>query len=327
MNNTNVTLAALSHKLARVGHKHIIVEAMAVRSYKYEGPILKDVHTIAQVIRKSLKDVPGNYRKTYKVRGKQAYEAKISQLGVPADLIKRYSDLTVVIGPGTSKAQGMFIPKQDTISLTYSFAMIDETVIDFRPALRSLDVVIEHELRHYVDFHTGLHRDAMMQNSGNEDSSYTGYYSQELEVDARLTALFLKINRLFRGSALLALNNKIDSMTKEHRTMLTSFDKFWTWLVVYDRKMASGASMDARFLSTEALMESKGKSEEFWKFLREEYGMAFRLVKASEVTPAQKKAWTELHKELGKKQPDAKDVAKITKIATSSVANNIKAKA
>lgn len=312
----HIKLHKLSRQLTTAGVKHVIVEAMAVRPYQQEAPVLKDVHDMAQAIRRSLKNVPENYTRTGTLRRKPVYEAMLSSLGVPAEITKRYPDLTVTIAPGTDSAHGFFSPTLNTIQLTYSPAMIDETVVDYRNAFRGLDVVIEHELRHYVDHSTGLHREAMKKiKDGIKDDSFTGYYAQEHEIDARLTSLFLKVNTLFKGSALMALNNKVDAMSKEHRSLLLDFPAFWAWLLKYDRKL-SLASIDTRYLPREALLETEGKSKEFWKFMREEYGMAFRIVKASEVTPAQKKAWVALHKEANKTSQE--DATKIKKIATAS---------
>lgn len=312
----HIKLRKLSQQLATAGIKHVVVEAMAVRPYTYEAPILKDVREMAQAIRRSLKNVPANYVHKGYLRRKPVYEAMLSELGVPKEVMSRYPDLCVTIAPGTDASQGYFSPTLNTIQLTYSQAMVDATIVDYRPVFRGLDVVIEHELRHYVDYSSGLHKAAMHEiKDGIKDSSYTGYYSQEHEIDARLTSLFLKVNTLFKGSALLALNNKVDTMTKEHRALLLNFNAFWLWLLKYDRKL-SIESIAERHLTREAMIETEGKSKEFWKFMREEYGMAFRIVKADEVTPAQKKAWIALHREVNKTNQEATN--KIKKIATAS---------
>lgn len=307
-------LHKLSLQLACAGVRSYVVEAMAVRSREYEVPILEDVHAMAQCIRRALKNVPGNFD-THDNYKKPYFTSKLSLLGCDKNIIKKYGDLDIAILPGTSNASAMFYPKALAIHLTYVPSMVDSTIIDYRPVLRSLDTAIEHELRHFVDYVTGLHKKAMDDLSRNPDKSHTGYYSSEHEIDARLTSLFIKINSLFKGSALLALQGKIDAMTKKHRELLMNdYVGFWSWILDEDRKL-SIRSIDARYLDKPAQDEVYGKTHEFWMFLKEAYGMALRIVKADKVTKQQKKAWDKLHAELRTRSVDQTALKVITKIA------------
>ena len=315
------TLKQLSKKLALAGHEHVlvVVTAMAVRSYQYEGPILKDVQVIAQCIKRSLSDVPANYGTAGKRFGKQCFSAKISELGVPANIVKRYDDLVVAIEPGSTSALGLFFPGKNTIQLTYSPAMVDATTTNFKSMFRGLDVVIEHELRHFVDYCTGLHLADLLKPQDRKDGSFDQYYNTELELDARLTALYLKADTLFRGSAILALQGHVDKMSKQQHNQLKDFNAFWSWLIGFDVKLDSLAAMQ-HGLSRENWKEAEGKSKEFWKFLREEYGMAFKAIPVQEVTPAMKTAWLKLvekskHASTEDASTDSTTKKAITKIA------------
>lgn len=297
------------------GQTHVVVTAMAVRSYKVEGPILEDVHEMAQIIKKSLKNVPGNYKETTKnyfgvgaARNKPRYISTLEELGASEELVKKYGTLIVVIEPGGNDSLGTFYRPQPgidaaTISLTYSPAMIDDSVVNYESAFRGLSQTIEHELRHYVDFATGIGKKSM-ENKGRE-ASYSDYYNLEHELDARLTALFINIARLIRGSALLALKNKIDSMSKKHHELLKNGeDNFYRFLLSYDNSSKHNA-MVQYLLNDTMKKEAEGKCKEFYKYLFEKYAMALKAVKKEDVTPAMKKAWADLHKESSRNDETA----------------------
>jgi hypothetical protein len=139
-----------------------------------------------------------------------------------------------------------------------------------------------------------------------------------LELDALLTALYLKADTLFRGSAILALQGHVDAMSKQQHNQLRDFDAFWSWLIDYDKKLGGVAAMQ-HGLSKLNWKEAEGKSREFWKFLREEYGMAFKAVAVKEVTPAMKTAWLRLVEKAKRGQAtepvDSATKKTITKIA------------
>lgn len=291
--------------------------AMAVRSYKYEVPVMNDVHMISQCILRALKDVPSNF---IKQAGRYPeYEQNISKLGCPKELVEKYSDLDVTITRGSGSALAYFV-KPNTIILQYVPGLVDDATKDYRSALRGLDVVITHETRHFVDYNSNLHRKAIDAKKDVSDSSFKGYWNKEYEIDARLTSLLLRVDRLYKGSALLALQGKVDALTKEHRKLLLGrFFDFFIYLASVDSKL-SVQNLSLHLLDAEGRKEVEGKCEEFFKYLKIEYGMALKTVKSDQVTNEMKKAWTELHQQLQKQgsrdrvQNDSDDKAQIKKI-------------
>lgn len=186
-----------------------------------------------------------------------------------------------------------------SISLTYSPDMIDDSIVNYESALRGLVGVIEHELRHFVGYSIGIDKEAM-DNFTRPDTSFTDYYNKEYELDARLTALFISIARLVRGSALLAIQNKVDSMSKTHHELLKNGpEHFYRFCLTHDRKSEHKAMLD-HILTPEMKKEAEGKCKEFYKYLFEKYAMALRAVKKEDVTKDMKAAWTDLHKAVPK---------------------------
>jgi hypothetical protein len=324
-------LQEVSKHLVSAGVKHVIVTAMAVRSYKKEGPWLEDIHTMAQCIRRSLKNVPENYSRphnyqnrqpsvmrvsNYKVSPKPVYEAQLRSLGCPKDVLDKYGDLLIRIEPGTGDARGVFYKPgsaepEAVIVLTYVGNMVDSTVVDYSTVFRGLSSTIEHELRHFVDYSTGTHKKAM--DTLKEDLTFADYYNHEHELDARLTALFVKIAQLFRGSALLAIQkNVVDAMSKSHHDLLKNGkEAFYRFCREYDVKSGQRAML-SNILTKEMQAEAEGKCHEFYEYLRVKYGMALRAVRKEDVTKEMKDAWADLHKASPKK-----DIDPIKKIASA----------
>lgn len=305
-------LQALASDLASSGIKHKVV-GMAVRSYKYEGPIIKDVHVMSRAVKKMLLDVPGNMDLKGTKQGKPVYTCLLGDLDVPSALVSnaedsKYGNLEIELSPADKSAVAWFIPPSK-IQLMYSSAGVDFKTVDFRPYLAGFDQAVEHELRHFCDevlkTHKSKHSDR------THEGSYSEYYNYEHEIDARLTSLFVKVDMLFRGSSLLVLQGKIDSMSKSHHNLLKAgFDSFLDWLRTYSNKV--GVDCFTMFKYTaENRKDVVGKCEEFYKFLIEEYGMALRVVKADSVTPEQTRAWKELLESSKDKQQHIKQISKI----------------
>ena len=287
-----------------------VVTGMAVRSYRVEGPILKDVHTMAQLIKRSLLDVRKNYNFGGNIVRKPVFQSSLSELGCPASILKTYGDLVISIQPGESRALGLYYPTLGKIVITYSPSSVDDTVTDFRSALRGFDLVIEHELRHFCDHRLGIH-DLGKKDENPDSGSFKEYYNKEHEIDARLTSLFVRVDTLFRGSAIMALKGKIDALSKEHHNLLKgSFDSFLSWLYKKDRETGINA-ITISCLTPWTTGQIEGKSNEFWKFLIEEYGMALRVTKKEEVTPDQKRAWVNLMNSTKDKNQHKEQLAKI----------------
>lgn len=310
-----MSISRISDFMTSKGQTHVVVTAMAVRSYKVEGPLLEDIHEMAQVIRRSLKNVPANYTFTSKnyygkgaARNKPRYVATLEELGLSEELVKKYGPLKITIEPGDAAAVGMYYRPQPgladhVISLTYSPAMIDDSVVNYESAFRGLSATIEHELRHFVDYVTGIGKKSM--DEKGRSVSYNDYYNLEHELDARLTALFITIARLVRGSALLALKNKVDSMSKKHHELLKNGENnFYKFILEYDYSSKHNAIVHS-MLNETMRKEAEGKCKEFYKYLFEKYAMALRAVKKEDVTPAMKKAWADLHKASSKNDETA----------------------
>lgn len=309
----SINLNAIASELKRSGIAHRVV-GMAVRSYKYEGPIIKDVHVMARAVKKMILDVPGNMTLRSYERGKPVYTCRLSKLDVPESLVSvtkesKYGDLYIELAPSDKSAVAWFIPPE-TIRLMYSSAGVDDKTVDFRPYLAGFDQAVEHEIRHFCDEVLKTHKSKSLDRT--HEGSYAEYYNYEHEIDARLTSLFVRVDMLFRGSSLMALQGRVDAMSKSHHMLLKSgFDAFFAWLKSYSNKVGIDCFSMIKY-TAENREEVVGKCKEFYKFLHEEYGMALRVVKSDEVTPAQKKAWKALLESSTDKQQHLKQISKIT---------------
>lgn len=302
----NLNLSVVCRDLRKNGVSAHVVTSMAVRSYKYEGEIIKDIHSMSRIIKMAFKDAPRymNRDSSFKAGAPayaQTFEYLAKNLGTASDvkISDKYKemngDIIVTLVPAASKDAGMaYFIYPNMIQISYAVSMLgaqSKHVTDFLPYLRGFDIAVEHELRHLVDSFKKTYGSGKLPNT-KKTGSMSEYFNFEHEIDARITSLFVKLDQQFRGSALLALQGKVDAASKEHHKMLkANRDAFYLYCRRMDDKYDTQVVV---MLTPENLEEVYGKCHEFQKFLIEEYGMALRVTKTGDITPAQRKAWTAL---------------------------------
>lgn len=283
--------------------------AMAVRNYKVEEPVYKEVQDLELAIRKSVH--PTRFYTNYDIvgmnkAGHPTFVCFFKHLpGLRDDLKQKYNKYFVQIEPSYTMADGYF--SGNMIALTYNpNAYFPKCKM--KELIVSLNSTLSHELRHLVDDMNGTFAVPWKTIDPNKD--YAGYYNSEHEVEARVTALFLIVNKLIMVSAKKLLKDGfVDTVTKTHNKILKDFDSFFKYLKAIDKEMR--ANVFGTQLSVENYEEVEGKSREFWKLMREDYGMALRSIESTEVTEDMKAKWLALM-ESTKSQIETKtDIKKI----------------
>lgn len=300
---------------SRIRNSHQTAYAMAVRNYKIEEPIYKEVAALEHSIRRSLH--PRRFSATYvplsrNKQGVPSYRAWFDNLpDMRPDLREKYKNYSVLIEPSYTMNMGLFDKGGQLIQITFNPNAFFPGM-DLRTIMIRLDEVLLHELRHLVDDMNKTHKQPWKHFDPSSD--YHNYYNSEHEVDARVTALFLTVNKLFLGSARKLLKeNKVDVVTKQHNQALMSVENFMKYMKAIDAELAGRPEnrvYNSR-LTTENTEEVEGKTREFWKLMREDYGMALRSVLKEDVTEDMRTKWLALL-ESTKSQVETKtDIKKI----------------
>lgn len=299
--------------------------AMAVRQKSFEAPIISLVVDIEKHIVRSLKSVPQFYAYSPNSvgKGKMLWVSKLGKIW--KDAPAPYCDLFIEITDVRTTAMGVFQrnPSFDpmaragtreaspgVVRIYTSPGVYAPGKEDYLKDLRGLNRVLSHEIRHCVDFcyDTDEFRTAPKPQDPKRD--YRGYYNVEHELDARLTALFVRINSSFRGSALLALKSKIDDLSRKHRELLMDVNAFVPWVRKYDADKGLD-SLNPNVMNPEKDNEANGKIRVFHEYLVDEYGMALKAIPKSEVTPARSEKWKALKASIVDTKDDLDAIKKI----------------